>query len=209
MKDQPDDQARNAAPSDSRFSLPAAFPDHRGNGTAGQWKTTISVAAIAALTGALCYWLKGPDTVIDILRHEALILVDILLRIVGGMVLAGSLILLLPLDRLKAWLSGQAMGARLALATGFGALTPDISVVFYTLAATLAIAGIDKATIVAYVSACLLLSVFRVMIWEAPLLGFDFAGLRLLVCLPLPIVAGLLVSWLFPAGRRQPTSGAP
>jgi hypothetical protein len=35
-----------------------------------------------------------------------------------------------------------------------------------------------------------------VLIWELPFFGLDFVVLRLLVSLPLPLIAGLLTQWL-------------
>ena len=62
------------------------------------------------------------------------------------------------------------------------------------------VAGADAGALIAFISAWSLIGFNRLIVWELPLLGGEFTALRYIVCLPLPIVAGLIARWL---GRWQ------
>jgi hypothetical protein len=70
-------------------------------------------------------------------------------------------------------------------------------------------AGADRGALVAYLTSWSLLGFQRVMVWELPLMGVDFALLRSLANLPLPIIAGLLARWLPGIEPRLPQGAAP
>ena len=66
----------------------------------------------------------------------------------------------------------------------------------------LAGAGADKGALVAFILAWSLNGFQKLLVYEAPLLGLDFALLRTLITFPMPMIAG----WL---ARRVPIAWEP
>jgi hypothetical protein len=60
------------------------------------------------------------------------------------------------------------------------------------LAAVMLRAGASGPVVVAFLTGWALLAVHRLVAWEIPILGFRFALVRWVLCLALPIAAGLL-----------------
>ena len=52
--------------------------------------------------------------------------------------------------------------------------------------------GADRGILVAYISSWAMLGLQRILVWDLPLMGVEFSVIRFLVCLPLPILAGLI-----------------
>jgi hypothetical protein len=52
--------------------------------------------------------------------------------------------------------------------------------------------GADVGTAIAFITAWNLLGYNRALIWELPFFGLEYVGWRILIALPLPIIAGLL-----------------
>ncbi len=80
----------------------------------------------------------------------------------------------------------------LLVATAKGALVPGGPMMIFPLAAGFRAAGATTATIVTFVTAWSLLGINRTVIWEMSFLHVDFVALRVLICLPLPLLAGLI-----------------
>lgn len=100
---------------------------------------------------------------------------------------------------------GRLLGAKsglkgLLLASAAGMATPGGPMAAFPLVAALAAGGADRGALVAYVTAWALNGVSRILVFEAPLLGPEFALLRLGASLPLPVLAGALA-------RRLPLEG--
>lgn len=57
--------------------------------------------------------------------------------------------------------------------------------------------GADIGAVVAYITAWSVLGVNRLIVWEMPFMGEDFALMRECISLPIPILAGLLARWCF------------
>ncbi len=52
--------------------------------------------------------------------------------------------------------------------------------------------GAETGPVVAYLTGWSLLALHRLIAWEAPILGWNFALFRWGICLALPLLAGLL-----------------
>jgi hypothetical protein len=96
----------------------------------------------------------------------------------------------------------------LVVATIAGAATPGGPSSAYALLAVLAGSGADRGAMVAYITAWATLGMQRILVWDVPFMGAEFAILRGLVSLPLPVVAGLAARALRP-GRSARTGGNP
>ncbi len=120
--------------------------------------------------------------------------IDLLVRvaplIVGALILAQFLQRLIPEDRMRQWVGAESGWRGLVLSSVAGAVTPGGPFAAFPLVLAFQRSGADLGACVAYVTAWSVLGFHRVLIFELPLLGPDFTWLRVLVSLPMPIVAG-------------------
>lgn len=160
-------------------------------------------AVISTLAGALCYLLRGESAFLaglDMARGQ---FVDVAVQLIFGLLIAASISVLLPRDKVARWL-GQESGLRgLLIATVLGALMPGTPLAVFPIVAALSQAGARNGTLVAFLASWAALSVSRLFVWEIPLLGLDFGLLRMLVGLPLPFLAGYLADLLHTVPRRH------
>ena len=78
------------------------------------------------------------------------------------------------------------------LATAAGIITPGGPASAFPFLAILAGLGADIGILVAYITSWALIGIQRIIVWDMPFMGADFSLLRLLVSLPLPILAGIV-----------------
>ena len=148
--------------------------------------------AAAVLFGAICAAVEGPDVLLPAFLDDAELLAKLFPRVVVALSIAALIYVLLPRDRM-ATLVGADSGLRgLAVATVAGTVTPGGPSSAYALLSVMAVSGADRGALVAYITAWATLGLQRILIWDVPFLGVEFAILRFAVSLPLPILAGLL-----------------
>lgn len=80
----------------------------------------------------------------------------------------------------------------LIIATVAGTITPGGPASAYALLAVLAASGADRGAMIAYITAWATLGLQRILVWDVPFMGAEFAILRFAISLPLPVVAGLI-----------------
>jgi uncharacterized membrane protein YraQ (UPF0718 family) len=136
--------------------------------------------------------IKGPDVVWAALSEDLSLVADLMPRVVVALSIAALIWVMMPRNRMSA-LVGKKSGMRgLIIATLAGAVTPGGPSSAYSLLAAVAVSGADRGALVAYITAWALLGLQRILIWDVPFMGAEFAMLRFAVCLPLPIIAGLI-----------------
>ncbi len=146
----------------------------------------------AVLFGVICWVVKGWDVVLRAFVHDLELLLNLLPRVLIALSIAALVWVMIPRDRMSA-LVGQESGLKgLALATVAGTVTPGGPSSAYSLLAVMAVSGADRGAMVAYITAWATLGVQRILVWDFPFMGTDFAFLRFLISLPLPIVAGMI-----------------
>lgn len=146
----------------------------------------------AVLTGMVCWFVKGDAAFWKTLANDAELLTKMLPRIVVALSIAALIWVMLPRDKVSA-LVGSESGVRgLIIATLAGTVTPGGPSSAYALLAVLAVSGADRGALVAYITAWATLGMQRILVWDVPFMGAEFAMLRGLVSLPLPVVAGLI-----------------
>ncbi|MEL6315003.1 MAG: hypothetical protein AAFQ60_13265 [Pseudomonadota bacterium] len=172
-------------------------------------KTDLVFVGLTAGVGTLCYVSGGSSAVMDALRQGASLLAVVLPILAGGLLIGGLVQQLVVKDKIAALL-GEGAGLRgLIIATAAGALTPGGPLMVFPVVLALRSAGVEIGILVTYIAAWSLLDLVKVLAWELPLMGVDFAIVRVLVCLPLPILAGVFarrlskVRWL----RLKPGAG--
>lgn len=148
------------------------------------------IACTAALAVA---WAKGPMRVVEIAASYLGFLALLTPKILCGFLIAAAVPILIPRETFERWL-GRRSGTRgLLIATAAGALVPGGPSMIFPLAASFRLAGASMATLVTFVTAWSLLGINRTVIWEMSFLHIDFVLLRVLICMPLPVLAGLIV----------------
>jgi uncharacterized membrane protein YraQ (UPF0718 family) len=162
---------------------------------------------LAVISGTACWFLKGRAAVIDSLSDDFQLMVSILPRIAAAVAVAGLFQVLIPRTIIARALGEKSGIKGIAVATAAGALTPGGPMTSFPLVTALHHAGSGRTPLVAYVTSWSVLGFQRVLTWEIPLLGADFALIRALASLPLPFVAAAmsrLVRATPPAGKQDP-----
>ncbi len=103
---------------------------------------------------------------------------------------------MLPRDSISGLIGKESGVKGLGIATVAGTVTPGGPSAAYSLLAVLGGSGADRGPLVAYITAWATLGLQRILIWDAPFMGSDFAITRFLISLPLPIIAGLIAQTL-------------
>ncbi len=115
--------------------------------------------------------------------------------------LAGSFLAMLIPRELVAGLLGEASGMQgILIATVLGAIMPGGPMITFPIALALIGAGTGMAQMVTLITAWSVLALHRVIAFELPALGWRLTGIRLLACLILAPLAGILTLLL--AGLR-------
>jgi uncharacterized membrane protein YraQ (UPF0718 family) len=154
-------------------------------------------AALAAATGAACFIVAGPAAFWASFREDAEIFALVMPKLGAALLVAGFIQVLLPRDKVARWI-GERSGLRgVALASVAGMVTPGGPMTSFPLVTALHAAGTGRSALIAYLTSWSTLGLQRILAWELPLMGVEFAALRFVVSLPLPLVAGL-VSRLMP-----------
>lgn len=158
--------------------------------------------AVAALMGAICYAVVGPQGFHSVIARDRELLADLLPRVAAAQVVAGLALVLIPRDRMSQFMNRNRGHRGLLLATAVGMITPGGPSSAYPFLALLATTGADRGILVTYITSWALVGMQRIVVWDVPFMGLDFSMLRFLICLPLPLLAGMLA-------RRLPITLSP
>jgi uncharacterized membrane protein YraQ (UPF0718 family) len=170
--------------------------------------TLLGIAFVTAIAAILLWTTHGAAAVMEALRDAWLLLLTVLPAMLAGLLLAGSLKQLVPPGALARWMGAESGLRGLIVAAIAGMATPGGPMAAFPLVLVLARAGADRGAVICFVVSWALNGLQRVLVWEVPLLGADFALLRLLCGLPLGVLAGLLarrvpLAWAPPAGPAE------
>lgn len=165
-----------------------------------RWPFDISTTVIATLgiaAGTAVYWRDGPDKALAILTSDLGLFVEILPKVLAGCLIGGFITLLLPRETVARRVGGESGVLGLVIAAAAGVVLPGGPYTIYPVAGAFLAAGADVGAAIAFVTSWTLLGYTRALVWELPFFGPDFVFWRIVVSLPLPILAGLLarVAW--------------
>lgn len=116
--------------------------------------------------------------------------VDLLPRLIIGVVGSGFIAALLPPEIIRDWLGADSGVKGFFLAFVAGALTPGGPVVGYSLSLGALKAGAFIPVVVTYVTAWSLFQLQRLIMWEIPLMENKLIIVRLFSSLLLPFIMG-------------------
>ena len=158
---------------------------------------TKSLLTYGILIGAgvvLCWSLSGMQAVGEATADAFFGTIEIVPHLLLGFTIAGFVSVLIPRERISALL-GEDSGLRgIFVATAVGAVLPGGPFASFPLVVALSEAGAGAGPLIAFLIAWAAIGVNRLFVWEIPLMGGEFAVLRFLSSLPLPIIAGLIAA---------------
>ncbi len=159
-------------------------------------RMTVVFIVLAIASGTALWWLQGADTVAKALSEGVGLLLMVLPVVVLAVLVAAYVQWLLPVSMVERWLGGGSGMRGFALATVGGALPPGGPFAAFPLVLGLHRAGASLPVCIAYLTSWSVLGLQRVLMWELPFFGAEFSFLRLLVSVPLPLIAGLVTKFL-------------
>lgn len=187
MSDQTKDPAEAASP--AATGEPARRPT-------SDRVTLMVLGALAAVCGVTLYLIEGSDSVVRSLYADVDLVLLMIPRLAAGVLVGGFIQVMVPKGLAAKWL-GEGIGLRgLLLATFAGFATPGGPMLSFPIVVALRAAGAGVPALVTYITAWSLLGVHRILQWEIPLFGPEFAAVRFIASLPFPIVAGLIAAAL-------------
>jgi len=135
----------------------------------------------------------APDDLPELWGRVRETMVFMVPRIFAGLIGAGFMADLLPVDHIEDYFGQDAGLFGVILATPLGAITPGGPFVAFAIGAAALKAGAGWAPLVAYVTSWSVVNLNRTIAYELPLMGRRFTLLRIAVSLPLPLILGGLV----------------
>lgn len=166
------------------------------------------VAVVAILFGALLYELKGPEAIWQAFVSNKSVFLLVVSLVPAALMLSALIEVLLSRDLVEKWLGVGSGFKGIMLATFAGAFVPGGPFLCFPIVLALYRAGADWAPLITFVSSWSILSIMRIIVFEAPLIGFELPIVRFLSCIWLPPIIGLTARyisriWPPPAGERD------
>jgi len=155
------------------------------------WSTAV-MALVVAAAAAIVYRRDGRERFLDILGSDLGLVVEMLPKVLAGCFIGAFVALLLPRELVARWVGKESGLLGLFVATVVGALLPGGPVTIFPVATAFLAVGADVGAAVAFITSWTLLGYTRALVWELPFFGPDFVIWRIIVSLPLPLVAGIL-----------------
>jgi uncharacterized membrane protein YraQ (UPF0718 family) len=117
-------------------------------------------------------------------------------RLPLALLAAGALTRILPQDFIAAKLGSASGFEGVFLGSVFGAILPGGPIVTFPIVVLFMKSGATAAPLVALVTSWSVLAMHRVLIYEMPLMGLRFVGIRVASSIILPPIAGVLAGLL-------------
>jgi uncharacterized membrane protein YraQ (UPF0718 family) len=152
----------------------------------------ISIAVLVAISVMLVWRRDGMHGVTEILYGDLALFGGILPRVLAGCLLGAFITEILPHEKVSRSLGPQSGLKGLLIGTAFGAILPGGPFTAYPVAAALLTVGADFGATIAMVVSWTLIGYGRAVAWELPILGTDFTLWRIVLSVPIPILAGAL-----------------
>jgi uncharacterized membrane protein YraQ (UPF0718 family) len=118
-------------------------------------------------------------------------------RVFAGCLLGAFIAEILPHEKVSRALGPTSGLKGLLIGTTFGAILPGGPFTVYPVAAALLTVGADFGATIAMVVSWTLIGYGRAVAWELPIMGADSTVWRIVVSLPLPLLAGALGRFLY------------
>lgn len=152
---------------------------------------------IAAGIGALVWYKQGPQGVRAGLKN-AWQLAAVMVRIAPFALFAAMMVAqVIPNQFIASYIGPETGLQGMAIASVAGGFLPSGPFLSFPIALTLFHTGAGPAQLVSFITGWSVYALFRVTVWEIPMMGPRFVIIRLGASLVLPMVAGILAGMLF------------
>ncbi len=170
--------------------------------------TLLALSAITVVAVVLVRVLKGPAAVAHAWGGSVDLMLGILPSMLAGMLMAGSLKQLIPSGALAKWMGAESGWRGLVIASAVGMASPGGPMAAFPMVLVLTAGGADIGCVISFIVSWGLNGFNRILVWEMPLLGTDFALLRFLSGLPMGLIAGALarripMTWVPPEPKQR------
>jgi uncharacterized membrane protein YraQ (UPF0718 family) len=154
--------------------------------------------SLYAVTAVLMLWTvrRDRDTFLDASADGIEEFGRLLPQLAVGFIGSGFLAAALPQELVTARIGPESGALGLFIAAAAGAVTPGGPVVGFAIGAAALKAGAGIPQVVTFVSAWSLFGLTRIIVWELPTMPRNVFLMRMLVTLPLPVIAALLAAAL-------------
>jgi uncharacterized membrane protein YraQ (UPF0718 family) len=166
----------------------------------------IVIGVLVLVCAALVYRRDGMSGVQEILTHDLTLFGGILPRVLAGCLLGALIAEILPHEKVSRSLGPKSGLNGLLIGTAFGAILPGGPFTAYPVASALLTVGADFGATISMVVSWTLIGYGRAVAWELPIMGTDFTLWRIVISLPLPVLAGALGRFVY---VRMYPKGAP
>jgi uncharacterized membrane protein YraQ (UPF0718 family) len=157
----------------------------------------ITIGVLVVVSAVLVYRRDGIDGVLEILTHDLKLFGGILPRVLAGCLLGAFIAEILPHEKVSRSLGPNSGLKGLLIGAAFGAILPGGPFTAYPVASALLTVGADFGATIAMVVSWTLIGYGRAVAWELPIMGTDFVLWRILISLPVPILAGALGRFVY------------
>ncbi|TMK41336.1 MAG: permease [Alphaproteobacteria bacterium] len=157
----------------------------------------ITIGVLVAASATLVYRRDGVDGVLDILTRDLTLFGGILPRVLAGCLLGAFIAEILPHEKVSRSLGPNSGLKGLLIGAAFGAILPGGPFTAYPVASALLAVGADFGATIAMVVSWTLIGYGRAVAWELPIMGTDFTLWRIVISLPLPLLAGALGRFVY------------
>ncbi|MBL41280.1 MAG: hypothetical protein CMM49_01315 [Rhodospirillaceae bacterium] len=117
-------------------------------------------------------------------------LIVILPRLPFSLLAAGFITVLLPEQIISGWIGSDSGFIGVLIAAIIGAFVPSGPIVAFPVAIAFYKLGAGYPQLVAFLTGWSSFQITRMLMWEIPFLGWGFAYRRIIISIPLPLVAG-------------------
>ncbi len=166
-------------------------PPSRPRRRAFDWSIA-SIAALALVAAVTVYVRDGQAHFLAVLTDDLWLLGDMLPKVVAGCLIAVFITYLMPRELVARWIGEESGFLGLVVAAIIGSILPGGPITIYPVAGALVAMGADGGAVVAFLTSWTLIGYTRALVWEMPFFGAHFVLWRVLLSMPLPLVAGIL-----------------
>ena len=150
----------------------------------------IVIGVLVAISTLLVYRRHGIDGVTAILTNDLTLFGGILPRVLAGCLLGAFIAEILPHEKVSRSLGPNSGLKGLLIGAAFGAILPGGPFTAYPVASALLAVGADFGATISLVVSWTLIGYGRAVAWELPIMGTNFTLWRVVISLPLPLLAG-------------------
>ena len=150
----------------------------------------LSILGSLTLCLAIVAIRRSPLLFAEGLRSAMLRFVELAPRMIVGLLLAGFVGKLIPSEMVGGVIGPETGLWGILIASLVGGFVPSGPILAFPIVVVLLGSGAGLPQVVAFITAWSLLAFHRLIIYELPIMGWTFCWQRIVVWLPLPVIAG-------------------